>query len=154
MSLEYIGWQGLSRPKEQRASIYYLSNNEDFNNVKGVTKYYFQHSSKTSRKIWHKFKKGKLLFPDDSASDLANECKKLTSFTQDELNNALLRLEKWTNITFKKNELEEIYEKLGINIVKTEFLNWNNLINISDAYWLKKIFEISTKIKYRKIAYL
>ncbi len=154
MLFEYIGWQGLPRPEEQRASIYHLTNNEDFNNIKGVTKYYFKHSLKISKKIWNKFKKGKVLFPNDSAGDLANECKKLTSFTQDELNSALFRLGKWTDFTFKDNDIKKIYEKLDINIVKSAPLNWNNLVDTSESYWLEKLSDISSKVKYRKSIYV
>lgn len=149
MPFEYIGWQGLSRPEEQRASIYHLKPNEDFTLVKGVEKHYFKHSLSTSQKIWNNFNQGKLLFPDDSAGELANECKKLTSFTEEEINSASIRLNEWTNMTLTENNLEEIYEKLNINIVKSTALSWNSLIDISSLYWMEKFDTMSRKIKYR-----
>jgi len=154
MSFEYIGWQGLSRPEEQRASIYHLNNNEDFTFTKGVEKHYFKHSSRVSKKIWNKYNQGKLLFPDDSASDLANECKKITSFTKDEINLAKKRFNQWTDLNLPDEDFLDVIDKLNIEIIKLSLLNWNNLLDISELYWQNKLNAVLINTKSRQSVYV
>ena len=44
IEIEYLGWQPLPRPEEQRASVLKIDKNIDINTVKGIHKYYFKHS--------------------------------------------------------------------------------------------------------------
>lgn len=154
MNFEYIGWQGLPRPEEQKGSIYHLKYNEDFANVSGVRKHYFKHSPSTSKKIWNQFDQGKLLFPDDVAADLANECKKLTTFTENEILQAKNRFIQWTKIKYKDADFDTILDKLNILIVKDSLLKWNSLMDIQESHWIDKVNTVFQKTKTRMSAYL
>ncbi len=154
IKFEYLGWQGLPRPEEQKGSIYHLQSNEDFSKIGGVRKHYFKHSISISKKIWNTYNKGKTLFPDDTAADLANECKKLLSFTNSEINIAKVRFNQWTHNNFKDEDFLSILEKKNIIIVEKPKLDWGLIMDIQESHWLNKIDETFQKTKTRMCAYL
>lgn len=78
-------------------TIYNLSFHSDFSKNEYVKKYYFKHSPSSAKRIYKKFDCGKTLFPDDSASSLANECKKIKIFTQNEIEQAISRYKYWVS---------------------------------------------------------
>jgi hypothetical protein len=153
MKFEYLGWQGLPRPEEQRGSIYHLKHNEDFNTVRGVKKYFFQHSKRVSEKIWNQFNKGKTLFPNDVASDLANQCKSLTTFTKEELEIAEKRFEEWTGHKLSTLQYIEFMETSKIGIVESSSLNWGEIMNIQESYWLEKMEKTFSTTRSRMAMY-
>lgn len=154
LKFEYIGWQGLPRPEEQKASIYHLQNNEDFNRVSGVKKYKFKHSPSTSKKIWNKFDKGKILFPNDAASELANKAKTLFTFTSEELQLSKGRFLTWTNLRLTDQEFKNMLDELKINIIEEPLLKWGSLMDIEETYWINKINQVFTKAKTRMTHFL
>lgn len=154
LKFEYLGWQGLPRPEEQKGSIFHLKYNDDFNTLSGVKKYYFRHSISTSRKIWNQFKQGKALFPNDSAADLANECKKLSSFTKDEIQIAKLRLKEWTKEELSNDELINFIDKFKLNIIDKPLLNWSSLVDLEESYWRNKIEEVLKRTRTRMSYYV
>ena len=135
MLLEYLGWQPLPRPEQQRASVLKVAKDTNLDTISGVQKYYFKHSISQSKKIWKQFDEGKALFPDDSAADLANICSKLNSFTNKQLNKAFERFELWSG---KKINEEQILNSLKIETVEQTKLNWNGLVE-TDFKYCKKI---------------
>lgn len=149
IKFEYLGWQGLPRPEEQKGSIYHLQINEDFTSIGGVRKHYFKHSKSTSKKIWTKFNKGKTLFPDDVAADLANECKNLFAFTDNELTIAKKRFNEWIQIDFKDEEFTKIMEKNNIYTIDKSKLDWTFLMDIKESYWINKLNETFYKTRSR-----
>jgi len=154
IKFEYLGWQGLPRPEEQKASIYHLNYDDDFAKLRGVKKHYFKHSKSISKRVWNKFNKGKTLFPDDVAADLANECKKLLSFTNIEINIAKVRFNQWTNNNFKDEYFLSIIEKKNISTVENSKLDWGLIMDMKESYWLNKLNETFQKTRSRMIAYL
>jgi len=154
IKFEYLGWQGLPRPEEQKASIYHLNYDDDFAKLRGVKKHYFKHSKSISKRVWNKFNKGKTLFPDDVAADLANECKKLLSFTNIEINIAKVRFNQWTNNNFKDEYFLSIIEKKNISTVENSKLDWGLIMDIQESFWINKLNETFQKTRSRMIAYL
>ena len=149
VEIDYLGWQPLPRPEQQRASVLKVSKDTNLDTVSGVHKYYFKHSISQSRKIWKMFDEGKTLFPDDSAADLANECSKLNSFTQKQIDKALERFKSWSGKTLKK---DEILNNLKIEIIEKNDLCWDNLFDTDILYWERKFDETMSKVRFRFMA--
>ena len=147
VELEYLGWQPLPRPEQQRANILKVKKNINLDTVNGVSKYKFKHSISQSKKIFKQFDGGKVLFPHDSAADLANECKKLNSFTSRQINKALKRFEHWNNKEVAGRE--EFLNNLNIEVVKKNTLSWGNFIDVKQGYWEEKINQTMNKVNFR-----
>jgi len=147
IELEYLGWQPLPRPEQQRASVLKVTKDTNLDTVSSVQKYYFKHSSSQSRRIWKQFDEGRSLFPDDSAADLANQCKFLNSFTKGQIEKSFNRFEAW--VGKKIDNQEQILDTLNIIIVKNSYLSWNNLIEMKQEYWENKFLETINKVSYR-----
>lgn len=152
IELEYLGWQPLPRPEQQRASVLRISKNTNLDTLIGVEKYYFQHSHCQSSSIWKQFDEGKALFPDDSAADLANQCKKLNSFTKEQIKKAFERLELWRSETI--NNHEQILDSLNIEIIKHSDLYWDKLVETKPEFWKNKLIDTMGKVRYRRILYV
>lgn len=146
VEIDYLGWQPLPRPEQQRANILKVSKDTNLDTVNGVQKYYFKHSISQSRKIWKMFDEGKTLFPDDSAADLANECSKLNSFTNKQIDKALERFKSWSGKTLKK---DETLDSLKIEIIEKNDLCWDNLFDTDVLYWERKFDETMSKVRFR-----
>ncbi len=149
--LEYLGWQPLPRPEQQRASVLKVAKDTNLDTVSEVQKYYFKHSISQSKKIWKQFDEGKTLFPDDSAVDLANECTKLNSFTSEQIDKAFNRFWLWNGM--KLYNKEQILDKLNIEIIKENNLSWDDLVETNSKYWENKFDETLSKMGIRMSAY-
>lgn len=152
IEVEFLGWQPLPRPEQQRASVLKVVKGTNLDTVSGVQKHYFKHSISQSKKIWKQFNEGKTLFPHDSAADLANECKKLNSFTKEQIRKAFERLELWSGE--KINNQEQILNSLKIEIIDNNGLSWDNLVEMKQEYWQNKFYETIGRVRYRMSAYL
>jgi len=148
-NFEYIGWQGLPRPEEQKASIYKLKINEDFSNIKFVKKYYFKHSISSSKRIWKQFSKGSILFPKDTATMLANDCKQLKSFTKHEINNAKERFKQWIGKDTTEEEFDIFIDNLKIDYVNHHKLNWGELTEYKEQHWIDIFNKVYSKSSAR-----
>src|SRR5574344_1211332 len=146
VEIDYLGWQPLPRPEQQRASVLKVSKDTNLDTVNGVQKYYFKHSISQSKKIWKMFDEGKTLFPDDSAADLANECSKLNSFTNKQIDKAFERFELWSG---KKINEEQILNSLKIETVEQTKLNGNGLVETDFKYWENKFDKTMNKVGFR-----
>lgn len=144
--LEYLGWQPLPRPEQQRASVLRVAKDTNLDKVSGVQKYYFKHSISQSKKIWKQFDEGKALFPDDSAADLANKCSELNSFTSEQIKKAFERFELWSGKQLNK---EQILDNLNIQIVEENSLCWDNLVETDPKYWEGKFDETISETGFR-----
>lgn len=145
--LEYLGWQPLPRPEQQRASVLKVAKNTNLDTINGVQKYYFKHSLSQSKKIWKQFDEGKTLFPDDSAADLANECNKLNLFTSEQISKASNRFWQWNGMkTYNQNK---ILDNSKIEIIEKSSLCWDNLVETDSKYWEKKFDETMNKVGFR-----
>lgn len=150
IELEYLGWQPLLRPEQQRASVLKVPMDTNLDTVSGVNKYYFKHSVSQSKKIWKQFDEGRILFPEDSAADLANECKKLHSFTNKQIHKAFERFELWSGE--KINNREQIMDSLNITIIEHNGLSWDNFVETKQEYWENKFRDTMNKVGYRMTA--
>ncbi|MEA1955887.1 MAG: FRG domain-containing protein [Campylobacterota bacterium] len=148
---EYIGWQPLPRPEQQRASTYKLQQNENFAMKKYVKSYLFNHSRSQSKDIWLKFDKGKILFPKDSTKDIADMFKKTTSFTKDEILEAKERFSLWFK-NYDISELEKIIDNVDCDS-NSKNINWCDFLECDKNYWEKEYVRIMEKVRYRNIAY-
>lgn len=151
-NFEYIGWQPLPRPEQQRASSYKLKENQNFSNFKHVQSYLFLHNRSQSKEIWQKFDKGKFFFPKDSTKEVAEIFKKLTSFTENEIIEAKIRFSEWFE-SYNKNDLENIVFDLDI-INSRENLNWKDFVENSFTYWEKEYVKTMNKTNYRLCKYV
>lgn len=147
LHLEYLGWQPLPRPEQQRASVLKVAKDTNLDKVSGVEKYYFKHSINQSKKIWKQFDEGKALFPNDSAADLANECVKLNSFTSDQIQKAFDRLELWSGQELSNKE--QILDSLKIKMIEKSSLSWDGLVETNTKYWENKFDETMSKVGFR-----
>lgn len=147
--LEYLGWQPLPRPEQQRASVLKVAKGTNLDTVSGVKKYHFKHSISQSKKIWKQFNEGQALFPDDSAANLANECKKLNSFTNEQINKAFDRFWLWSGEKLNK---EQTLDNLKIEIVDQNGLSWDDLVETDSRYWENKFVETISKVGFRMTA--
>lgn len=147
IEIEYLGWQPLPRPEQQRASVLKMKKDTNLDDISSIKKYYFKHSISQSQRIWKQFDEGKILFPNDSASELANECLKLNSFTQQQINKAFDRFYSWSNDSLMNKE--QILDKLNIEIVENHNLNWNNLVEVKKEYWEERFNQTMSKVKFR-----
>lgn len=152
IEVEYLGWQPLPRPEQQRASVLKVTENTNLDTIDGIKKYHFKHSISQSRKIWKQFDEGKILFPHDSAADLANECKKLNSFTKEQIEKAFERLELWSGE--KVNNQEQFLDALKIKIIRNNGLSWGNLIETKQEYWEEEFHKTMSNVGYRMAAYV
>lgn len=146
VEIEYIGWQPLPRPEQQRASVLKVPKDTNLDTVSGVQKYYFKHSISQSKKIWKMFDEGKALFPDDSASNLANECTKLNSFTQRQIDKAIKRFKIWSG---KDIKIAQVLDSLKIEIIEKNTLSWDNLVETDFSYWEEKFDITMQKARFR-----
>lgn len=151
-NFEYIGWQPLPRPEQQRGSTYKLKINENFANLKYVQSYLFTHSRSQAKNIWLKFGKGKTLFPKDSTKDVAEIFKNLTSFTRDEINEAKNRFFQWFEGR-NSQDLEKIIQDIEI-LNSRDNLNWNDYVENGPDYWEKEYIKTISKISYRNCYYI
>lgn len=94
-----------------------MKKDTNLDDISSIKKYYFKHSLSQSERIWKQFDEEKILFPNDSASELANECLKLNSFTQQHINKAFDRFYIWSNDSLVNKE--QILDKLNIEIVES-----------------------------------
>jgi hypothetical protein len=72
--LEWVGKQTLPRPGEQKAWTFRLPLDRDLEEYP-VEIFTFEHRESSSRRLKEKFEGGRLLFPPDPLSELANEIK-------------------------------------------------------------------------------
>jgi hypothetical protein len=148
---EYLGWQPLPRPEQQRASTYKLQENESFATKKDVQSYLFSHSRSQSKDIWLKFDKGKILFPKDATKDIAEKFKNLVSFTNEEISEAKSRFNLWFN-NYDKLEFEKILDEIQ-TIQLRDDLNWCDFMDCDRGYWEEEYARTLNKVSYRACLY-
>jgi len=148
---EYLGWQPLPRPEQQRASTYKLKENENFATKRYVQSYLFSHSRSQSKDIWLKFDKGKTLFPKDSTKEIAEKFKKFELFTNDEILEAKERFNMWFT-SFDKVELEKILDDVD-SISSRDSINWCDFMECDKSYWEKEYAKTLNKVAYRTCMY-
>ena len=145
----YIGWQPLPRPKQQRANAVKMAKGESFDKISSVKKYHFKHSLKYSQKIYKKFKGGSVIFPKDSAADLADQCKKLLNFTYQQIETGIKRYEDWSGDLTDEERKKQLIDSSNITIAKECELTWDKLLDTDQQFWENKLEETLKTVRCR-----
>lgn len=148
-SFSYLGWQPLPRPEQQRANVIKLAKGQDFDTISSVKKFYFKHSISSSRRIYKMFDEGKILFPEDSGANLANQCENLLEFTDEQINKAFKRYENWSATKLNDDYKKETIKQLEIQIVKKSSLSWDGFLDTDLNNWETKLLEVFSKVGVR-----
>ena len=80
---------------------------------------------------------------------MANECKKIKVFTQNEIEQAISRYKYWVSNDISETIVYQFINDLNIAIVDNSVLNWDNLVDNDESFWLKKFDETFKECKYR-----
>ncbi|MCB5288100.1 MAG: FRG domain-containing protein [Candidatus Cloacimonetes bacterium] len=150
----FMGWQPLKRPEQQRACGIRLTKGQDFIKMPAVQMVRFRHNPEISERIWHSFDQGHALFPEDPAADLAKQALDLNCFTREQVDRAWIRLETWKGRTYssKKRRCAEKQEK--IRLLNKPILTWDGLNVESDEQKLQEnLYHILEKVKFRRVWY-
>lgn len=153
--LRIVGWQPLPRPEQQRASAVQLRCEQDFCRFPSVETFEFEHDADLSRAIWEKFDGGKVLFPDDVTEDLSRATKKLTAFTDRQIDRAWQRLSYWTGETIDPDSRTTLEASWGIQRIACPSLSWDGLLAADYPEQCQMQMErmIGT-VRYRRVCYL
>jgi len=125
-TFNFVGWQPLTRPAQQRAGSFTLHKGDCFASLPGIQKILFKHDEKSSRKIWEMFNQGKNLFPDDPASKLSIHANELSLFTKEQISRAWRSLEIWEGREFSKRSKKYIQRKSKVKLSLIKPLSWKS----------------------------
>lgn len=149
--LGIVGWQPLSRPEQQRASVIKLDRGEDLLDLLKDQPIKFHQYKQTSTRIWKEFDKGKRLFPKDPAAEVAEQAQVLKRFTRQQVNRAWSRLEKWNDKKFAPSQRQKVEDNIGIVISTKNTLNWGAFDMERNVNKLKdKLQKILYRVKHRE----
>lgn len=151
---EIVGWQPLKRPEQQRALGLRLKKGQDLRTLPTVQMVKFRQCAPISIRIWKAFDKGRALFPEDAAADLAAEAQTLYQFTQQQIDKAWERLDAWSGVTSTAGIRQKVEVSSGICISDTNVLNWDGLDMERDEKKLaNRLNEVLDKVRHRLAAY-
>lgn len=146
-----VGWQPLTRPKEQRAYVLNLKWKKDIDSVPIVQKFLFNHSKKEAQRIWRSFDKGRALFPKDAAAAMAQKAQCLSKFTPSEIEKAWDVMANWSGSVYSSQEKSEIERAAEVQVVREPSLSWDGLLpERSDSEWFEIITDQLKQVRYRK----
>lgn len=120
----FVGWQPLPRPAQQRAGAFILPHGKCFTNLPSVQRMYFRHDETAAEKLLQAFDGGKALFPHDEAAALSYLAKDLVLVTRGQLERAWKMLENWEGRYFSKKRRSNVFKASDLKIVKKPPLNW------------------------------
>ena len=151
---DYVGWQPLHRPEQQRACSVKLRNGQDFLRLPTVQKMYFRHSADVSDRIWNAFDQGAALFPDDAAATLAAQARQLGSFSRAQVARAWIKLESWLGRIIAESERIQTERRVVLEFVDKPVLRWDGLAIERDETRLRdQLNEVLNHVHFRRVAY-
>lgn len=151
---DFVGWQPLHRPEQQRACGVRLRYGEDFLNLPTVQKFYFRHSAAVSERIWNAFDQGAALFPEDPAAELAMQARQLGSFTHTEVDQAWTKLESWLGRPIRCKKRRKVEKKVSLKFVNKPVLSWDGLpIQRDETHLRDQLNEVFSLVRVRMTAY-
>lgn len=152
--LEAIGWQPLKRPEQQRAFGLKMKKGFSINMLPYFEIIKFRHCEKVSNRIWKSFDEGRVLFPDDSAAELAKQVKTLYQFTRNQLDRAWERLDKWNESATTSDYRLATENKCGILLSEASILSWDGFSMERDEETLERqLRELLNKVHYSRAGY-
>lgn len=151
-----IGWQPLPRPAQQRAVGIRLRTLDDLDKWPGVQIIKFRQSKDVSSRIFELFNKGKDLFPNDVAADMAEEAKALKQFTASQIQRAWENLENFDPLTPTAAEMRQAIESVAkMDVCDAPKLSWKRFeIERDENKLLDRLRENLSRVRYRLTAYL
>jgi hypothetical protein len=105
---EFVGWQPLRRPAQQRAGAFRLPIGQCFSRLPRVRAAYFRHNRDSAERIWRSFDCGEALFPYDEAAVLSEEAQDLYLITESQLARAWANLEAWEKRRFSAKKRKRL----------------------------------------------
>lgn len=151
---EIVGWQPLKRPEQQRAFGLKMQRRMDLYTLPFVQMVKFRHCGKISNRIWKSFDKGRSLFPDDAADELAKRAETLCQFTRQRVDRAWDRLDTWNENRTTNDYRLAVEGKSEIHLSETTILNWEGLaIERDEGKLVSQLREVLNKVRYRRTAY-
>lgn len=143
--LNAIGLQPFPRPGEQRAYSYRLSQGENLNKQKLISKYFFKHDKSSVVKIFEMFEGGKKLFPYDPIQEKVDIIMDSMTISEATLYKTY---KEYGYGTVKKIKRE--LRRYGISLVSDPVVNFSaDEIDNFKTVWLKGKNDFLAKIKYR-----
>lgn len=130
----FVGWQPLKRPEQQRAGSFTINKGNCFASLPSVQKHFFKHDEESAIKIWERFDKGNDLFPADPASKLSEIASNLSSFTKNQIDRSWEALEAWEGKSFSRKYKKYTQRNAGIKLSQTEPLSWKGFGITNDFY--------------------
>ncbi len=151
---QHVGWQPLHRPAQQRADALRMKKGQDFGSLPAVQRVRFRHSAKVSHRIWQSFDQGRTLFPKDAAAELAEQAKRLTRFTSQQLERAWQRLLEWHAHSLADAQRQSVVDNSGLAIVDHAVLSWDGLdVERDEDRMRSQLRLILEQVRYRMAAY-
>lgn len=151
---EIVGWQPLKRPEQQRAFGLKLKRGQDLGTLPTVQMVKFHHCAKISHRIWKAFDKGRALFPNDTAAELAEQAQRLKEFTRQQINRAWVRLDNWNRNHTTPKYRRAVEAGSGIRITETTILTWNGLeVERDESQLTSQLRDVLDNVRNRHALY-
>ena len=146
----HVGWQPFHRPEQQRACALIMQAGENFSKLPGVQLVRFRQSEDVSNRIWKSFDKGRMLFPNDAAANLAEQAQCLMQFTRSQFDRAWAKLDSWRGLAISLTDRSPFEMKLGATVVETPVLSWDGLDIERDKGRLREqLEEVLSRVRFR-----
>ncbi|WP_178338754.1 FRG domain-containing protein [Marinobacter nauticus] len=151
-TFEFVGWQPLKRPAQQRAGAFRLPSGHCFSRLPGVRKAYFRHNRAASERIWQYFDGGAALFPNDEAVALSEEAQDLVYFTSSQIERAWTNLEAWERRSFSDKQKKYLFRSSGLKLIAKPPLSWDkfNLESCPDKLRMRLNSELNN-VRFRQV---
>lgn len=152
-SFDFIGWQPLSRPEEQRASSLKMSEHDNLNLMPHVFKYRFKHDLHWSKRCYGILNGENNLFAEDVMDKVANDIKNEAEFDDKHLWFAYKKLlEYFPSLKiFGYATMRDIIKRKDISIVNTVDVKSKYMSGLENQDYREHLVELMRAIKVREI---
>lgn len=152
---QFVGWQPLPRPAQQRAGAFIMQPGRCFATMPGVKRAYFRHDLKVAEKIWEAFQGGEVLFPYDEVAELCRTLQGLAETTRPVLDRAWSVLEKWEGKQIVKEHRRNVLKASGLRVVLALDLSWKKFnLPSNPQKLLERLSAELSDVRYRRAMYV
>lgn len=152
---QFVGWQPLPRPAQQRAGAFIMQPGRCFATLPGVKRAYFRHDLRVAEKVWEAFQGGEILFPYDEVAELSRTLQGLAETTTPVLDRAWSVLEKWEGKQIVKEHRSNVLKASGLRVVPALDLSWEKLnLPSNPQKLLERLSAELGNVRYRRAMYL
>lgn len=152
---QFVGWQPLPRPAQQRAGAFIMQPGRCFATLPGVKRAYFRHDLRVAEKVWEVFQGGEILFPYDEVAELSRTLQGLAETTTPVLDRAWSVLEKWEGKQIVKEHRSNVLKASGLHVVPALDLSWEKLnLPSNPQKLLERLSAELGNVRYRRAMYL